>query len=248
MAFIRPTRAELIERLKTDLETKFSGADAHLPGGVLFRLAAAIGAAQHHEYGALADLVRQAFVSTAIGDLLNERCGEWGKTITAAVQATGTVTVTGDPAGSIPAGRKLQRADGEEYQTTNTIGLVIGATGSNTVGVEAVTGGDDGNCDAGTELQFVSAPTGVNSTATVIDDITDGDDEETAEELRTRTLAHLQSPAHGGRNTDYQNWALGYLSSPDSGRAFDSHGHHAGILLPRLGRRRHRGARRGQGR
>jgi uncharacterized phage protein gp47/JayE len=83
---------------------------------------------------------------------------------------------------------------------------VIG-DGQPSIEIAAVLAGEDGNCDNGTSLSFESPIAGVDSSATVAGDITDGVDEEDIEDYRVRVLDRMSAPPHGGSSADYVAWA-----------------------------------------
>lgn len=69
-------------------------------------------------------------------------------------------------------------------------------------------GGDAGNTPAGTQLTLDVSISGVDSTATISTDITDGADIETEDAFRSRTLLAYQNTPQGGNDDDYEAWAL----------------------------------------
>ena len=88
-----------------------------------------------------------------------------------------------------------------------TTGQTI-ARGTATLPITAVLAGSAANVPAGTALTFQSPVAGVSSTATVAANITNGEDQETTDELRARFLLRLQQPPEGGANQDYEAWTL----------------------------------------
>lgn len=90
------------------------------------------------------------------------------------------------------------------YKVTEDVVL---AAVSQEVGVECLTAGTAGNCEAGTILNFASAIPGVNSRATVVL-IGSGADDESDADLLTRYLVFMQNVYYGGADSDYVKWAL----------------------------------------
>lgn len=74
--------------------------------------------------------------------------------------------------------------------------------------IEAQSTGQIGNVKAPDTLQIVSPPSGVNASASIIQDITDGADIESTDSYRSRLLARLQHPPAGGNEFDYPQFAF----------------------------------------
>lgn len=94
---------------------------------------------------------------------------------------------------------------------TNTTGGTI-ASGILDVIVQCSVTGQIGNVAAPDTLQIVSPPSGVGTSATVIQSIADGSDVESTDSYRSRLLSRRQSPPAGGNETDYINFA--FLADP----------------------------------
>lgn len=125
---------------------------------------------------------------------------EW---ITSRISA-GYIVCTGINGSTIPLDALLTDDDGNEYITTET--KVI-SSGTATVQVESVLGGLDKNLVAGTEISFISTPSGVNNIATVdVDGLLGGLDTWTYEQYRTAVLDSFKNPPKGGSTYDYQTW------------------------------------------
>uniref|UniRef100_UPI001AD85CFE baseplate J/gp47 family protein n=1 Tax=Rahnella sp. ChDrAdgB13 TaxID=1850581 RepID=UPI001AD85CFE len=78
--------------------------------------------------------------------------------------------------------------------------------GTATIAAKATTAGTSGNLAAGVTGTLVSAPSGVDSTVTVVS-MTGATDVETDDELLTRLLDVMRQPAAGGNAHDYKVWA-----------------------------------------
>jgi len=213
MSLDRPTLTAIINRIGGEMESRFLGADTTLRRSVLRVLTRAFAGNMHLSgYGTADFLSKQLFADLATTEYLERAASIWGLTRLASVKAAGTVTVTGSVGSTIASGSELTRSDGERFVTTG-ISVVIPGGGSASLTVEAVDGGEDGNTGAGQTLTFSSPPSGVSSETTVDSTgLVGGVDEETDEQLRTRLLARLQAPPHGGTAIDYVNWALGYIT------------------------------------
>ncbi len=215
MAFSRPTLQQLIERIGTDLKTRLGLTGAVLRRSVIGILAHVYAAAVHSLYGYLDTIARQAHPLTAVGRFLDGWAALWKITRKPASVASGVVTFNGADGSVILQGTILQRADGLEYQTTQSATLT---TGFASVPVSAIEGGIKSNAQAGSNLSLISPIAGVQ-TAALIDSngLVGGADIETDTALRARLIARIQSPPQGGTKEDYRQWAL---SVPGVTRAF----------------------------
>ena len=206
MPFQRPDLPTLIERAQADIESRLPGADARLRRTLLGVLARMHAGSVHGLYGYLDWLSRQLMIDTADAEYLARWASIWGVSRKPATAAEGQVTFAGSDGNVIPAGTALQRADGVEY--TTDLDATI-ASGTATVAVTASQAGEAGNAAGGTALTLVSPISGVDSTATVDSTgLTGGADTETDDSLRSRLLARIQMPPHGGAAADYVTWAL----------------------------------------
>lgn len=100
---------------------------------------------------------------------------------------------------------------------TNTTGGTI-ASGHLDLTVQCSITGQIGNIKAPDNLQIVSPPPGVQTSASIIVDLADGADIETNDSYRARLLSREQNPPAGGNETDYPNFA--FLASSSVRSAF----------------------------
>lgn len=206
MPFARPTLKTLIDRAIAEINARLPDADARLPFSNLNVLSYVMGAVAHGLYGFLDWIAKQVFPDTAEAEYLQRWATIWGVTRKSAAPATGSVTLTGATGVVVPTGTLLQRADGQQYQTTADATLVGGTVNATVV---AVTAGKASSCDAGVSLSLVSPVVGVNAAGTVAaGGLTGGSDEEADADLRDRLLSRIQQPPHGGSSNDYVTWAL----------------------------------------
>lgn len=206
MPFERPTLPQILDTVQADIEARLSGADARAPRSVLGVLARVQAGALHGLYAYLAWLSAQVLPDSAESEYLDRHAAVWGLARKAAAKAAGTVTLSGTNGTVVPAGTVLQTADGRRYATTAEATV---AGGSATVSVEAKEAGAAGNADAGTTLTLVTPIGGLQSQGTVdAEGLGGGADIEDDDSLRTRLLARIQAPPHGGAAFDYVNWAL----------------------------------------
>lgn len=213
MPFTRPTRSELLDSARTELETRLPGADARLRRSVLDVLARMIAQVAHTLFGYLAFLVQQAFPTTAVDEFLRQWASLYGVNEIPANFAQGLVVFTGSDLATIPQETLVRRADGREYRTLAE-GVI--SAGTATVSVLSVLPGLDANTDAGVSVTTLSQLPGVLSTATVdTGGITGGTDVEDVESLRSRLVARIQRPPAGGTEADYVARAKEYAGVTD---------------------------------
>lgn len=207
MPYARPTLAALREQARAEIESRLPGADARLRFSALGVLADVIAAAQHLQHGHLDWIVRQCLPDSAEGDYLTRWATLYGLARKPATRAAGTITLTGLPGTTLPAGRELTRADGTRYATT--AGATIGGGGTATVPVEALGGGEAGNAAEGTRLTLSLAVVGLEGSALVAaGGLSGGAGQEADAALRARLLQRLRQPPQGGAARDYIAWAL----------------------------------------
>lgn len=149
----------------------------------------------------------QIFPDTADSGNLERHAGVFERTRKAATQAESEqVRLTGTSGLYVGAGLYLVRDDdGVQYQTTT--GGTISA-GVLDVEAEAVDAGADGNFGAGGELAVQSPPIGLDATATTVDGFSGGTDVESNDDLADWVLQRWREGNAGGRDTDYELWAL----------------------------------------
>lgn len=206
MPFERPTIATIIERVTTDLESRGFGADTRVRRSVLYVMTRVIAGVAHGLYGFIAWASRQFLPDTQDDEALERYASMYGITRLPATRAAGDVVFTGASGVVVPAGVRLQRADGYEYETTAE-GTIAG--GTMTVAVQAIVTGVDGNADAGVQLAIAAQVSGLAATATVASGaIAGGADVESIAALRDRVLTFMRKRPQGGAAHDYVAWAL----------------------------------------
>lgn len=203
MPYDRPTLQTLIDRTRNDLIARLAEDDV-LRRADAEIYARVIAAASHSINGFIEYVAKQIIIDTADVDFL-ERWGTiWGILRRAAAPADGQVTLATAVGAVIPAGTLLKAFDGQDYATTAE---VTASTTSTLVNVTAVVAGAASNRTTGQSLNLVSPVAGVQPTGTA-GELSGGADAETDDSLRTRLLARIQNPPHGGAAADYVAWAL----------------------------------------
>ncbi|MDO8421573.1 MAG: baseplate J/gp47 family protein [Parvibaculum sp.] len=212
--FTRPTLAEIVDRVQSDINSKLTGADARLRRSVLTAIGRAQAGLAHGLYGYQKNIARQAIIDACDGDSL----AAWGRVFEVskrlATKATGNATLTGTNGAVIEVGETLSRTDGVLYETTAEATISAGVA---TVAVRAAVSGAAGNAHAGVSLSFVSPVAGVAAASVVAaggftggaDDEADGDaGTDDVSTYRGRILQRLRQPPLGGSVRDYERWAL----------------------------------------
>lgn len=100
---------------------------------------------------------------------------------------------------------------------TNTTGGTI-TLGILDLEVQSQVNGQIANIAAPDTLQVVSPPSGVNASASLLQDMADGADAESTDSYRARLLSRLQNPPAGGNETDYPQFA--FAADPSVRSAF----------------------------
>jgi uncharacterized phage protein gp47/JayE len=205
MSFVRPTLTEIVDRVQQDFTSRLELVAPILRRSLTYVFSRVIAGAAHLLHGHLDYLSRQVFPDLSDREYLIRQAALYDLSLKPAEFANGAITFTGVDGSVVAAGTKLTRADGLEYETDADVTI---AGGVGVVGVDALTAGQDGNCDAGVALSLESPIAGVNASATVGGaGIVNGSDEEDLEDFRARVIARMQSPPHGGAAADYIAWA-----------------------------------------
>lgn len=205
MAFARPTLSALIVQIRTDLASRFPGADTVYRRAALNVLSAVFAGVAYSLYGFLNWIALQVMPDTAEQAQLERWAAIWGIPRVGAAAAIGPIAISGQDGAVIPAGSLLQRTDGAEFATLADETIVAGAA---TGQVQALAPGAAGNTALGVSLAFISPIAGVNGLAVVsAPGLTGGLDEESDESLRARLLTRIRLPPQGGDGDDYVTWS-----------------------------------------
>lgn len=205
MPFDRPTFAALLDRARTDIESRLTGADAYLRRSVEGVLSRVLTGLAHSLHGYLAEfLAKQLMPDTAIGAYLNRWASIWGITRNVATVSQGDCTFTGSDPTPMPAGTQIQI--GDYTYTTDVLATMSG--GTLTVAVTSEDTGAATQAEAGQTASLTSPIAGIDSDGVVAaGGISDGANIESNEALLVRLLERIQSPPKGGGPGDYVAWA-----------------------------------------
>lgn len=205
MTFQRPTLPAIHARVIADLNARLPGADATLRHSNLGVIAYVLAGASHGQHAHLDWLALQILPDTATVEYLERHADTYGVRRKLASLASGTVRVTGTDGIAIPAGTRVARADGVEFEVSE--GGVI-AAGQVDLSVQARQVGAAGNTSIGATLRLETTIAGADSAATALAEIAGGADAESDADLRARLLLRIQEPPQGGATHDYVQWAL----------------------------------------
>ena len=200
MNFIRPSLAEIVQRISEDAQSRLTADELQRSDlNVFIRVLAG---ASHSIYAAIEYYKDQLFSDSAETSYLERRAEIFNLVRKGAQRATGTAKLEfyADPV-DVPVGTLLQSGGGGQYRTLNS------PSSAGVVSVSAVLGGSAYNLAKGEALAPVNSIEGVKS-AVVQDAIVGGTDVESDEELRARVLARTQEPPRQGTKADYEAWAL----------------------------------------
>ncbi|HEX7821033.1 MAG TPA: baseplate J/gp47 family protein [Sphingobium sp.] len=205
MPFLRPTLSALIIRVSNDIAGRMTGAANAVSRSVISVLGKIVAGVASALYGYLAFIADQILPDTAVAEYLVRHAAIWGLRRKGGLPATGVVVAVGTDGTNIPAGSILVRIDGARFRS---IGLVVVASGTADLPIEAELPGEGGNTPATAQLTFASPVAGVQAIAIVsADGVTGGSADEDYEALRARLLQRIRNPAQGGSKADYERWA-----------------------------------------
>ena len=149
--------------------------------------------------------------STTYGDALDrwlEVCGlpdgqgGYGRIQDAPSSGTSALRVTATGATVDLLGQQLTDTGGRTYEITSS--YAFAAAGTHDYDLTAVDVGAATNLEIGETLTFVSPPANVQSTATLVADLSGGTDRETDPEGRERLLQRLRDPGLSGNVSDWR--------------------------------------------
>lgn len=206
MPFNRPTPTDILQRIHAEIDIALPGSDPRLRNTVENVIARVVTLASHEMFGYLAWAALQILPDTADAEFLERHAGLWGIPRKAATAATGSVIFAGTNGTVVPSGTILKRTDGAEFATVADVTI---AGGSATATVLASDVGANSNTVAGSKLAMTAPVAGVQASVTVAaPGLSAGADIESDDSLRSRILARIQKPPHGGAAHDYETWAL----------------------------------------
>lgn len=123
----------------------------------------------------------------------------------------GVGTASGSPGSPIADGTSLVDGTGQTFFQTSGL-VTIGAGGTVSVSLIAVTAGVAGNIEPPAVLQFVTPPAGVAAQVPLTTGLGGGRDAEEKDSITERTLTTLRRPRRGGSAADFRRWCENYLT------------------------------------
>lgn len=204
MSFTRPTLTQIRDRVKGDIKSTL-GLTTILRRSFLDVIGKIVAGASHTLHGHIQFAKEQLLPDQATDEYLLRWGAIWGISRLDATFTKLNITITGTATTVVPVGTLFQRSDGVQYETEAEV--TIGGGGSVAAVLVALEAGSDGNIDDGSTVSLVSAISGVDSDATVDSTDTEGDDQETLTDFRTRLVERIQNPPSGGTVADYVAYA-----------------------------------------
>lgn len=190
-------RNDFLDHLENEL--------SKIEGTYNFDIASSIGYVVNKLYDYMAFWSKQTFIDTATEDeFVEKHAATFGLSRRTAGKATGTVQIEGKKGTTIPLGTVVINKYGQKYVTLND--LMLNSQGKGEVGIEAVEGGSVGNCAALDIVSFEIANTNLYKVSNQ-NEIHDGFDVESNENLVSRCLEKAREPAHSGNIYNYIQWA-----------------------------------------
>ena len=212
MSYARPSLQDIIDRTESDIKNRVEDSQTFLRNSVFKILARVFSGSSHLMYDFIDFIKDQQFISTADAETLEKHGAEYGIFKNFGARASGSATAIGTIGILIPAGTELQSTSENKYITNAD--YTIGTGGNVIINLTAKEVGTAYNEAAGIILDFISPIAGIISYVTVnIDGITNGANEDTTDEYRTKILNRKRKPPHGGAEGDYIKWALEYSGS-----------------------------------
>lgn len=121
MSFVRPTIAELVERIQQDFISRMELLAPLLRRSMVYVASRVLAGAAHLLHGHLEYLSKQVFPDLSAEEYLIRQAALFGIVRTAATYAAGNAVVSGTNATVIPADTVLLRSDGSEYTTDSEV-------------------------------------------------------------------------------------------------------------------------------
>lgn len=201
MAFEIKTQDRVLQELKNAYENLYGGSLSDVSGTFVGDNLAANAVEFEKAYIEMNLMMEAAFAETSWGEYLTMRAAEHGIDRKDAVQAQGTVTVTGN--GIVPVGSLFATESGTTFEAVKSVTIEK----SGDVPVRAVDAGTSGNVAAKTITKIPVTIAGISSV--INNDATyDGYNAESDESLLNRLYLHVRNLVTSGNANHYKEWAL----------------------------------------
>ena len=204
MTFVRPTPAQILERVEGDLKSELD-VQTLVRRSFLKAIASALAGASHTLHGHINFATQQIFPDQAADEFLDRWGSIFGLERNPATFASQTIDIVFTGAGTVTAGTIYQRVDGVEY----TLDADVTATAAGTLQgvITAEVAGSNANNEVGDVVSLQSPIANVNGDATVAAITLEGEDRETDDSYRDRLVNRIQQPPAGGTPNDYIQFA-----------------------------------------
>lgn len=201
MAFEIKTQDRVLQELKNAYENLYGGSLSDVSGTFVGDNLAANAVEFEKAYIEMNLMMEAAFAETSWGEYLTMRAAEHGIDRKDAVQAQGTVTVTGN--GVVPVGSLFATESGITFEAVKSVTIEK----SGDVPVRAGIYGTSGNVAAKT---ITKIPVTISGISSVINNNAtyDGYNAESDESLLNRLYLHVRNPITSGNANHYREWAL----------------------------------------
>lgn len=201
MAFEIKTQDKVLQELKNAYENLYGGSLSDVSGTFVGDNLAANAVEFEKAYIEMNLMMEADFAETSWGDYLTMRAAEHGIDRKDAVQAQGTVTVTGT--GIVPTGSLFATESGITFEAVKA--ATIDKSGD--VSIRAVDAGTSGNVAAKTITKIPVTIAGISS-VTNAEATHDGYNAESDASLLQRLYLHVRNPVTSGNANHYKEWAL----------------------------------------
>lgn len=183
------------------------------PGSWAYLLASAVAVVLEGQEAQAAQVDRDILPDQASPDALARHGYVWGIERSPGVKAALLLDVTGtlSTTVTIPANTILTYSDGTRYVATDA-SVALDSAGEGQIAAQAEAYGAAGTRATGDALSFVSAPTGLNTAASVDSTTTEGADPDSDEEYAAAILAQLQERPGAGNRADWAAWCSAYTA------------------------------------
>ncbi len=200
-----PTTKEIRDRIVADIELKINQATPLFFKSFTRVIAAALALVFTilYKYGQWA--YKQIFTVTQGEESLELKGSQYDVLRKPATASVISATATGDDLTVIPAGQTFRGSvNGLVYSVNTAVGII---TSSIEVELTCLTAGANGNLLTGDTLTILQPIPGLDNLITVIDVVTEGEDEESIGEYRARISSREKRQPQGGALVDFIAWA-----------------------------------------
>lgn len=205
--FTVPNFFDSLKSYEAEIRAEFKGTKPEIRKTLLNILGRGFTLLISGNYIWLQNISEVPFIATCPVEFIPNHGDQEGVPQKPALGAVGNAVATGVNGTLIAIGDRLVSTDtlSLQYEATENATIVAGTA---TFAVRSLNFGLDTNQAVGLELEFVSPPAGLDTTATVgTGGLDGGADLENVEDWRARILFKKRNPPQGGSLSDYLRWA-----------------------------------------